>query len=292
MKKYEIWYNQICSRGQSRKINGYTEIHHIVPKSFFKVYDKKNGWLLGNPDEITNLTVLTAREHSIVHWLLTKIYTIGAARHKVLSAFQMLAVENPLQEGRRYKLNSRAYATAKEAFAKVHSEWMSGDNNPMKDHEVKVRHQTAVDNRGPTLGMTGKNHTEETKSLMREKRSLQEEMSEESRKAISSWMKFVVSDPNYVNPMDRPGVREKHSQSTIDKFNNPKNYHFCEHCQENIYSAAYALWHGDYCKMNPNKLERSRKVVIDDIVVCPHCEKSGGIRAMGRWHFDNCRYKT
>lgn len=45
----------------NRKL-GYSEKHHIVPKC------------LGGSDDKFNLVVLTAREHFLAHYLLTKIY--------------------------------------------------------------------------------------------------------------------------------------------------------------------------------------------------------------------------
>ena len=45
-------------KGQS--VNGYCEMHHIVPRS------------LGGSDDVDNLIRLTARQHFVVHWILSR----------------------------------------------------------------------------------------------------------------------------------------------------------------------------------------------------------------------------
>ena len=72
--KYTRWYYDIINRAQTRAfLTSYSETHHIIPRS-----------LQGN-DEQNNLVKLTAREHFIAHWLLTKM-TTGQARHKMVFA--------------------------------------------------------------------------------------------------------------------------------------------------------------------------------------------------------------
>jgi hypothetical protein len=59
---YQKIYDDICKRGQERQLpkETYTEKHHIVPKC------------LGGTNEKSNLTVLTAREHFLVHLILAR----------------------------------------------------------------------------------------------------------------------------------------------------------------------------------------------------------------------------
>jgi hypothetical protein len=69
MNKYTCWYNNITENAKSRIIDGYTERHHILPRS------------LGGTNDKDNLVDLTAREHFICHWLLTKMHS-GESRVK------------------------------------------------------------------------------------------------------------------------------------------------------------------------------------------------------------------
>jgi 5-methylcytosine-specific restriction endonuclease McrA len=59
--KYTRIYNSIIEQAKSRTLSGYTETHHIIPKS------------LGGSNNADNLVPLTAREHFICHRLLTKM---------------------------------------------------------------------------------------------------------------------------------------------------------------------------------------------------------------------------
>ena len=42
MNKYNRWYNTITERARDRVLNGYTERHHIIPKSLNGTDDKNN----------------------------------------------------------------------------------------------------------------------------------------------------------------------------------------------------------------------------------------------------------
>jgi hypothetical protein len=67
----------IIGRGQTRIFDGYTERHHIVPRS------------LGGSNSASNISKLTAREHFIVHLLLVKI-TKGPELRKMCYALHKM----------------------------------------------------------------------------------------------------------------------------------------------------------------------------------------------------------
>lgn len=118
--KYTFWYHQIISRAQNRGVinHVYTETHHILPKS------------LGGSNAKNNLVELTAREHFVAHWLLTKMMIGTKQKYQMWNAFScMLYRENCNQE--RYKISSRVFENIKIAGAKIKSENFSGKNNPM-----------------------------------------------------------------------------------------------------------------------------------------------------------------
>ena len=109
--KYYRWYLQIVDRAKIRDLAGYFEIHHIVPKS------------LGGSDMVSNLVKLTAREHFICHWLLTKCVLLNVEKMQY-SLWMMMNVENKSQN--RYKVNSRMYEILKTNLSKVFSNQTSG----------------------------------------------------------------------------------------------------------------------------------------------------------------------
>jgi hypothetical protein len=70
--KYTRLYFKIISI-PDHKESGYTELHHIIPKS------------LGGSNSKTNLVRISARKHFICHYLLTKM-TDGRDRYKMYKA--------------------------------------------------------------------------------------------------------------------------------------------------------------------------------------------------------------
>jgi hypothetical protein len=102
--KYYTWYSNICQRALLRNLpsNIYTEKHHILPKSLYPEYSKNK----------ENLVKLTAREHFICHWLLTKIINDP----KTIYAFQMMI---PNKTSNRYRPKSGiVYENLKKKFSK------------------------------------------------------------------------------------------------------------------------------------------------------------------------------
>jgi len=111
----EKLYKSIIERGQLRKnIKGYSELHHIIPKC------------LGGSDCEENLVRLTAREHFIAHWLLTRIHPDCI---KIIHAFTCMSMK---QNKRR--LSSSQY----DILKKYHSARMKM-NNPFHTHEFIVK---------------------------------------------------------------------------------------------------------------------------------------------------------
>lgn len=78
--KYSKWYTEICNRGRTRSLNSgdYLEKHHVIPTFLFKNNKRalrySDGFLEGDPDSISNITLLTPREHFIAHILLHKMF--------------------------------------------------------------------------------------------------------------------------------------------------------------------------------------------------------------------------
>lgn len=102
--KYYTWYYSIVNRAKSRPLHeGYTEKHHIIPKS------------LGGDNSSNNIAVLTAREHFICHVLLTKI-TEGDDKRKMAYAVRRIMSANKHQDR---NFNSRKYKNLREKINKV-----------------------------------------------------------------------------------------------------------------------------------------------------------------------------
>ena len=99
MMDYKLHYQKLCERGKSRKIHGYYETHHIIPRC------------MGGSDETCNLVKLTPEEHYLAHQLLVKIYP--KERGLVWAAIQMTSQPN----GNRS--NNKLYGWLKRRQQKV-----------------------------------------------------------------------------------------------------------------------------------------------------------------------------
>lgn len=97
--KYAVWYSHLIEfrKNNTPSAGGFTEIHHILPRS------------MGGSDSDSNLVVLTIREHFVAHLLLAKMFT-GSSRIKMATALRLMAGENLLL---MRSFNSKKYELAR-----------------------------------------------------------------------------------------------------------------------------------------------------------------------------------
>ena len=235
--KYSEWYMSIISRAKTRLIEGYTEKHHIIPKS------------LGGDDSLENLVVLTAREHFICHLLLTKMVN-GSAKYKMFKAARMMATTS--SDGQhRYEITSKIYSILK--------------SDPELPEETRQKMSASQKNRfANTIGtFNGKTHSADTKQKLRMSR-LGKKDSEETRlrKSIAGKNKLPITEETRqklsiankgkdLSGEKNPFFGKKHSdehreRQRLEKLNSPR--HECPHCSKITDTMNYARWHGDKCK--------------------------------------------
>jgi len=98
---YARIYKAIIDNRIASPFNGYGENHHIIPKS------------VGGSNEPSNIVRLTAREHFLCHYLLSKMYPKGSEEeYRLAYAFGMMTRINQNQNGERY-INAGLYELAK-----------------------------------------------------------------------------------------------------------------------------------------------------------------------------------
>ena len=127
-------YSEIILRSQIRgKPEGYSERHHIIPKS------------LGGSDNESNLTWLTGREHFIAHCLLARVY--GGLQWA--SVICMKGSNNIYMNARLYERARKEYANIRKGVKRPeHSERMKGENHPLygKKRPKYSKNQTGSNN--------------------------------------------------------------------------------------------------------------------------------------------------
>lgn len=147
-------YNKFIGALKEQTIDGYYELHHIIPKSS------------GGSNDKSNLIALTARQHYIAHWLLWKAYGGNLAR----AFFMMSSV-------RRYqRVNSKTYDKARKDYSEQVKIQMANKPNVPKftpEHREKLR-----------KAKLGRKLSEETKEKIRLK-SLGRKLTEETKMKIS-----------------------------------------------------------------------------------------------------------
>lgn len=115
---YKQIYNNIINYRLDNPYSGYTESHHILPRS------------LGGTDDKSNLVNLTAREHYICHLLLTKIYLKGSSEYyKMVKAYNLMAKAKSYSQHRNYKVNVNLYENLRIELSKSLSLSQSGEGN-------------------------------------------------------------------------------------------------------------------------------------------------------------------
>lgn len=247
MNKYNRWYIQITERARDRHLGGYTERHHIQPRS------------LGGLDNKDNLVELTAREHFICHWLLTKIVT-GQDRAKMIYALNGMKRSNKFAQRYETKITARVYENLKQEFATVHSAAMKG-REPW-NRGVPITEEQREKNRKAATGkkrsaeaiakavakQTGQKRSQETKDRIRKalKGKPKGPMSEEEK------LKRSLGNLGKSKPK---GMGAKISATVAAQIAAGTHYTqiklTCPHCGTKASKARYNAFHGDKCKHLP-----------------------------------------
>lgn len=225
MNKYDKWYSNIISNAQIRvNVPGtYVEKHHIVPRS------------LGGSDDVTNLVKLTAREHFICHWLLTKMHT-GIARGKMINAMYMMQGQSTHQKRYESKITSRIYNTLRAEYAQYISKMNTGRVQPADENARQIAAQTGR-TRDPfsaewcaklSAASSGEGNSRYGAVL-----------SEETKKKMS------------IKAKGRKQSAETIAKKAAAITGSKREKILCIHCSKLIAVNGYARWHGANCKSKP-----------------------------------------
>ena len=203
-KYTNIYFNIIKSAQIRDLLSGYSEKHHIIPKS------------LGGSNKKDNLVMLTAREHFICHWLLTKMVEGDDLRKMKHAIWRMLVQGRDFQI--RYKPNSHTYDSLRKKYGSLRKGITTPD-------EVKQKISKA--NKGRLAGknnpMYGTTHTAEARKKISEK-----------AQGRTPWNLGVTHTDE---------VKQKMSTLALQR-----TKYKCEHCGVECVKCNYNRWHGDNCR--------------------------------------------
>ena len=221
--KYTNWYNDIVFRAQNRNLpkEVYTEKHHIVPRS------------LGGGNERENIAKLTAREHFVCHWLLTKM-TTGQAQKKMAYACKRM-MHSAGEKQYRYKISGRIYEQLKNNLnlllkeRKFSEEWIS---KLKKSAQVRAAREGEEEKAIRRANMIKVN-----KSRKGEKRPWQ------SGSNNHFYGVRMVGEANHF-------FGKKHSEETLKKLRGPRPKYVCPYCSKIVGGQSnFKKWHGKNCKL-------------------------------------------
>jgi len=198
--KYAKWYFHIIENAKS---TGYTEKHHIIPKS------------LGGYNRKDNIVSLTAKEHFICHLLLCKM-TTGESRKKMLAALHCM------QQMGEY--NSRTYEYFKREWIETISgsnHWLFGKPSPTlgKTFTEEQRKRLAESHKGIPNNQLGLKRSVESRLKMSFAHKGRKQSPETIEKRVSKLRGRKRPDVSVRMTINNPRKRKKINANGIKFFN-------------------------------------------------------------------------
>lgn len=200
--RYELWYNTLINKAKNRQLDGYSEKHHIIPKS------------MGGSNDKTNLVKLTAREHYIAHLLLTK-FTQGDYRKKMIRAF--VCLRNWKNKNRKgdYRFNSRLYDKLRNEYAEI-----ARENSINKEFSLERR-------KNISKALTGKKLSpEHIEAIRKAKKNISQETKDKISKAnkgrivsLEARRKLSESGKRFWDNSPEAESRKLQSSMNLKKYN-------------------------------------------------------------------------
>ena len=217
MCKFSNIYDSIISRAKDRnwtsasnrwkslgtvEPNCYTETHHIIPKC------------LGGSNEHENLVVLTAKEHFVCHYLLTKIYPEEPG---IVVAFSIMCNKTEGKTGKDYTVIREKFSSAMSEIGK--KRWEE-DDGTLREKYSKIGKELVSDPEYLKRVSDGVRRAYETTDLREKiaKSSRKNWMDEDYRKRHREAMKKVTTTTEFkenmskaikLNNLQNPEVKQK-----------------------------------------------------------------------------------
>lgn len=292
--KYTRWYYNIIAAAQSRVNAGYTEKHHIIPKS------------CGGSNSKENLVVLTAREHYVCHILLTKMIE-GKYRYKMGYALNRMLTSTDDQQ--RYIPTSRKFEIVRLRISNT----LKGHPSPMtgKVHNEESKKKMSDAGKGKPSKLKGIPKSEETKKKMSEARmgykmpdgtkkklseaNIGKTCSEETKKKISEKSKGhgagIPKSEEHKKKLSEAWKGRVVSQETIEKMKNAPRPIFTPE-EKLLIAAKISKAHKGKTISESAKEQKRLTLANKPVVKCPYCDyEKKDSASFRKWHYDNCKMK-
>lgn len=208
INKYTKWYYNIIQNRKNNPFFGYTEKHHIIPKS------------LGGSNEADNLIKLTAREHFICHLLLTKMTTDKNKQKMSYAIWRMVNLN-------KYCVSSRTYETIRKDHALLLSESKKGSKREPFSDEWK---------KNMSMSQTGKKMTITETGMIGKKKA------GETRRGREPWNKGKDS------PYGKETLEKMSNSFSKRMKGVPKKKTPCKYCGIEVAPNMLNRYHNDNCK--------------------------------------------
>lgn len=276
---YQRIYSNLIEFRKANVPNGYSEKHHIIPKS------------MGGSNSQENLVRLTGREHFIAHRLLARIHGGG-----MWAAVTFMSREG-CKSAQDHMCCSRFYEYAKRKDAEWRSERYSGDGNYW--FGKKLSHEYCEKMRGPRPSVTGENNprygvdmgedfywmVEMIKSYVPKPFDIDATVIDRINKSTG----IIRSRSGDVKTNELRKLGEYFRGLALGAMVSPRfgsdNPNYGN--GQAISGEKNPMWgreHADSTKAKIGAKARRR-------ITCPHCGKDGNIANIHRWHLDNCKAK-
>lgn len=210
--KYTKWYNSLINAAKARCLNvdaDYYENHHIIPKS------------IGGTNELSNIVKLTAREHFIAHWLLTKMCD-GKHKAKMYYAFFAMSFD---RGNTSRNFSSKYYELCKKYLVEANK-----IREPVRGYKWKDTSNLSKAKIGNT-NMLGKIHSVESKQKMSRAR-LGKTLTDETKSKMS------VAKTGVLKSAETKVKMSLAQSKTVS----------CPHCNKIGNHRAMRRWHFNNCK--------------------------------------------
>lgn len=161
--KYTKWYNNLIKFKKIRipDANIRYEVHHVIPRC------------MGGMNQKENLVKLTPREHYVAHLLLTKMCICDTHQRKMKFSLQKMMGNSSNWSSAQYEIarKKNLEALIGRKFTDEHRRKLSESNAGVKRSEytkskISDNAKLRTQDKNPFYG---KSHSNETKSILREK---------------------------------------------------------------------------------------------------------------------------